>query len=213
LGDPLRTGQILTNLLSNAVKFTAQGWIRLSVAVLSGADGQNMIRFSVRDTGIGIPADKQELLFKPFSQADSSTTREHGGTGLGLVISARLAGAMGGTLSFESGEGLGSCFNLDIPLQTAADSRPAGFLHARQIRTLIVDRNRDARTLLRDYLERQGLSVIESDDSGAVFALSEKAWSEDKPFDLAIVDWPEDAPEDLCLQPDHHEPARKFMYP
>ncbi len=213
LGDPLRTGQILTNLLSNAVKFTAQGWIRLSVAVLSSADGQNMIRFSVRDTGIGIPADKQELLFKPFSQADSSTTREHGGTGLGLVISARLAGAMGGTLSFESGEGLGSCFNLDIPLQTAADSRPAGFLHARQIRTLIVDRNRDARTLLRDYLERQGLSVIESDDSGAVFALSEKAWSEDKPFDLAIVDWPEDAPEDLCLQPDHHEPGEEIHVP
>ena len=111
VGDPLRLRQVLTNLIGNAVKFTAQGKVTIQVA--PGPDG---ITFTVTDTGIGIPADKRDLLFKPFSQVDDSLTRRYGGTGLGLAISRELVGLMGGTISCDSTEGVGSTFAFTIPL-------------------------------------------------------------------------------------------------
>jgi len=112
--DKVRLKQILMNLLSNAVKFTEEGSIAITVRRLNGE-----VTIVVADTGIGIPKDRQELLFKPFRQVDDSSTRQHGGTGLGLYISRRLARLMGGDVAFESNEGVGSIFNVTIPVSSA----------------------------------------------------------------------------------------------
>jgi CheY-like chemotaxis protein len=125
--DPGRLRQILVNLLDNAVKFTAAGTVRLEVESesLPGEEGEIELRFTVRDTGIGIPADRMDRLFKPFSQADSSTTRVYGGTGLGLVICRRLAERLGGRLWVESEPGHGSTFFFTIRCRPAALPEPA----------------------------------------------------------------------------------------
>jgi signal transduction histidine kinase len=117
-GDPLRLRQIVVNLVGNAVKFTSRGEVVLQVSAELGG-----IRFAVRDTGIGIPEQKQKLIFEPFSQADGSMARQYGGTGLGLTISARLVEAMGGRLSVVSTPGQGSCFSFALPLAAVGDSR------------------------------------------------------------------------------------------
>lgn len=115
-GDSVRLGEILTNFIANALKFTAGGSLALEVDREDVADPQTHLRFSVVDTGIGIPADKHDLLFKPFSQVDSSMTREFSGTGLGLAISRRLASLLGGEVGVSSQAGSGSTFWLRIPL-------------------------------------------------------------------------------------------------
>ena len=114
-GDVARIRQILTNLVGNAIKFTERGEIRVSAERAAGKDGQ-VIRYAVRDTGIGIPEEKQEIIFQAFEQADGSTTRKYGGTGLGLTISSRLAHLMGGRLEVESSPGEGSLFRLVLPV-------------------------------------------------------------------------------------------------
>lgn len=103
--DPQRIRQVLVNLIDNAFKFTDRGRVTVSLDALQSSAEEMLLRFVVRDTGIGIPADKQRLIFEPFSQADGSATRRHGGTGLGLAISRRLAGLMGGSISVESWPG------------------------------------------------------------------------------------------------------------
>jgi len=116
---------VLLNLVGNALKFTPAGSVRVKVETTFSPDRTLMTRFSVRDTGIGIPADKRELIFDPFRQADGSTTRKYGGTGLGLAISARLVEIMGGRLQVESEEGCGSTFHFTCPfgLSDAAEAR------------------------------------------------------------------------------------------
>jgi signal transduction histidine kinase/ActR/RegA family two-component response regulator len=124
LGDQVRLRQVLTNLCGNAVKFTEQGKVEIRVTAGDAVpDGRREITFTVTDTGIGIPDDKRNLLFKSFSQADESNTRRYGGTGLGLVISKEIVERMGGTLTFESSEGEGSVFSFSIPL---AESETGG---------------------------------------------------------------------------------------
>jgi signal transduction histidine kinase len=108
--DPLRLRQVLLNLLGNAIKFTAEGSVEMDVAIESQDANEVSLRFSVRDTGPGIPLEKQDLIFKPFCQADSHTTRQFGGTGLGLTISSRLVEMMGGRIGVESEAGSGSTF-------------------------------------------------------------------------------------------------------
>ena len=120
MGDPLRIKQIILNLLGNAAKFTSKGSIFVSVDMLQFHGTTGVVRISVRDTGIGISSDALEKIFKPFSQADSSTTRHYGGTGLGLTISRRLAELMEGSISVESEPGIGSCFRVVIPLSIAS---------------------------------------------------------------------------------------------
>jgi CheY-like chemotaxis protein/HPt (histidine-containing phosphotransfer) domain-containing protein len=125
-GDAARLRQILVNLLDNAIKFTAQGEVRLEVEAAprteSQVPGALELRFAIRDTGIGIPADRMDRLFKPFGQADSSTTRLYGGTGLGLVISRRLVERLGGRMSVESLPGHGSTFRFTLPCRRVASS-------------------------------------------------------------------------------------------
>ena len=114
-GDPLRLRQILVNLLGNALKFTGQGEVRISLALESREGDELVLHYSVRDTGIGIPADKQRAIFEPFRQADGSMARKYGGTGLGLAISAQLVGIMGGRMWVDSTPGEGSTFHFTLP--------------------------------------------------------------------------------------------------
>ena len=122
--DPVRIRQVLTNLCDNAIKFTAQGSVTVTVARKLSEIGDAQLQFSVADTGIGIPAEKQKAVFEAFSQADSSTTRKFGGTGLGLTICARLVELMGGRIWIESVPGQGSTFHFTVRLQTARPAAP-----------------------------------------------------------------------------------------
>ncbi len=117
-GDPIKIKQILINLLSNGIKFTSKGSITISADHLNRPDNSHWIRFMVTDTGCGIPKEKLDEVFEPFVQADGSMTRSFGGTGLGLAICRRLATLMGGEITAKSRQGQGSCFILDLPLQT-----------------------------------------------------------------------------------------------
>lgn len=122
MGDPTRLGQILTNLLNNAVKFTERGDVTVSVSGRKQEDSTYEIHFEVKDTGIGVPEDKIERLFQPFSQVDASTTRKYGGTGLGLAISRRLVNLMGGRIWMESIVGIGSTFHFTILAESDPDA-------------------------------------------------------------------------------------------
>ena len=124
-GDPVRLRQILTNLISNAIKFTERGSVTVKVRRIGETPAQHQLRFEVQDTGIGIDAATRERLFQPFSQADASTTRLYGGTGLGLVISHRIVSLMGGRIGVESQPGMGSTFWFEIPLLKVAGDMPS----------------------------------------------------------------------------------------
>ncbi|WP_084584460.1 ATP-binding protein [Sphingomonas azotifigens] len=155
LSDPSRLRQLLFNLLSNALKFTANGSIGLRASKVAGEAGQGArLRIAVSDTGIGIPADKLEEIFESFRQADSSTTRQFGGTGLGLTICRNLAQALGGDIIVESELGRGSTFTLDLPLVAAeapSAAVPASDPNATAV--LIVERNPITRAMLRTVFE------------------------------------------------------------
>jgi CheY-like chemotaxis protein/anti-sigma regulatory factor (Ser/Thr protein kinase) len=152
-GDAARVRQIVFNLLSNALKFTARGGIWVTAE--GAEDGE--LRIAVRDTGIGIPADKHQEIFESFKQADGATTRKFGGTGLGLAIVRNIALAMGGDVRVESVEGQGTAFTLDMPFVAAELAAPeptgAGPL-------LIVDRNPISRSMLKAVLEKRAGSVV-----------------------------------------------------
>ncbi|GAA5190287.1 PAS domain S-box protein [Ferrimonas gelatinilytica] len=153
-GDPLRLGQVLTNLLSNALKFTEKGEVVLSI------DGDDRIRFSVRDTGIGMNPAQQQRLFQSFSQADSSTTRKYGGTGLGLAISRRLVQLMQGEIRVDSTPGHGSTFYFELPLKAAAPVQRPMPTELSGMPLLLVDDNDTALDILEHTLSSFGFTVI-----------------------------------------------------
>ena len=162
LGDPLRVGQILTNLASNAVKFTEQGEVHIAVSLRAARGDQVELRFQVEDTGIGLTADQQARLFRPFAQADGSTTRRFGGTGLGLAICARLVKLMGGTIGVESEAGHGSRFFFTVAFRARTGERrqrPGVPLAVRGKRVLVGEPNATARRSMVDTLVDTGLSV------------------------------------------------------
>ncbi len=167
VGDALRLRQVLMNLLSNAVKFTDAGEVGLTVACADAG----WLRFSVRDTGVGIAADKLGHLFRPFVQLDRSFTRRAGGTGLGLSISRHLVERMGGRIWVESDAGRGStfAFELPAPLPTAMAPRPSGVsVNLRGLRALICDGDATNRLILREMLGGWGAAIDETADVGDV---------------------------------------------
>jgi signal transduction histidine kinase/CheY-like chemotaxis protein len=167
--DPGRLRQILMNLVGNAVKFTHAGGVSLRVAPDLMEDGGHGIRFTVTDTGIGIPQEDQARLFQPFSQVDASSSRRYGGTGLGLVICDRLCRAMGGRIEVESSPGKGSSFHFMLPCP-----KGAGPVAAQPGDALVVSSDRLLRTLLSRLLEKQGwrVSAAESMDQATGSGLS-----------------------------------------
>ncbi len=183
-GDSTRLRQIVSNLLSNAIKFTHQGSVHLRVQVLS-SDAQGIVLgVSVQDSGIGIPADRLDRLFQAFSQVDSSTTRRFGGTGLGLVISARLCEAMGGAIQARSHEGVGSIFSFTVRLghgtriQDAAPENLQQLDTGAQHRVLVVDDDAINRTLATAMLRKIGLQAdVAKDGRESVAMVAHKAYS------------------------------------
>ena len=192
-GDPTRLRQLLFNLVGNAVKFTERGTITVAVQALPGApDGRATLRFEVRDSGVGIPEDVLPTLFRPFQQADSSTTRRFGGTGLGLAICRRLVEAMGGTISVESRPGRGSRFWFDLVLRRSAALPPVIALPAPPVvadpalpplRILVAEDNAVNRLLIRARLQRAGHRIVVVEDG--VRAVEAAA---DQDFDVVLMD-------------------------
>src|SRR5204863_4379854 len=154
LGDPLRLGQILTNFVNNAIKFTERGEIGLNIDLLERTGEKVQLKFSVRDTGIGMTAEQSAKLFQPFMQADSSTTRKHGGTGLGLTICRRLVDLMGGRVWLESEPGVGSTFycTVWIGIGEAVGSGKIVPEKISRLRVLVVDDNPTACEILQEQL-------------------------------------------------------------
>ncbi len=195
VGDPLRLRQILLNLVGNAIKFTAEGEVEIQVTLDDTRDREVQLRFRVRDTGIGIPADKLGSIFEAFEQADSSTTRQFGGTGLGLSICRRLVHLMRGSIEVQSNRGGGSVFqfSLCLGLQQApqyapsiADDSPAGALLDQPV--LVVEDNTRCRQLLCAYVESWGMMPTACDSVAAALTRLTTARAAGRPFRLALID-------------------------
>jgi two-component system, sensor histidine kinase and response regulator len=189
-GDPGRLRQVLLNLLSNAIKFTAHGEVAIQVNKLSENQNQTVLRFDVRDTGIGIPTEKQHLLFQPFSQVDASTTRQYGGTGLGLSIARALVEQMGGTIAVSSTPGVGSTFWFTATLAQQVDTtRPASerFASLAGVRVLIVDDNANSLEILRRQVSAWGMEAYTADCAERALEALRKA-SLAQFYQVAIID-------------------------
>jgi two-component system, sensor histidine kinase and response regulator len=193
VGDALRLGQVLINLVNNAVKFTERGEVVVAADVAAREGDRVRLRFTVRDTGIGMSPEQQARLFEAFTQADGSTTRKYGGTGLGLAISRQLVGLMGGEISVESRPGVGSTFTFIVPidLQVGTVSPRLSLLADLQaIRVLVVDDNETARTILHDELAAMGIAVKAVGSGPAALAeLVRASGAEERPYDLVLMDW------------------------
>jgi two-component system sensor histidine kinase/response regulator len=190
LGDPLRLGQILTNFVNNAVKFTERGEIRLNIDLLERTGDKVQLKFSVRDTGIGMSKEQSQKLFQPFVQADTSTTRKHGGTGLGLTICRRLVELMGGRVWLESEPGVGSTFYFTVWLgvATARGVRRVVPEQLAKLRVLVVDDNAAAREILAEPLTTVARQV-QTVSSGMEAIAAIKAQDPSTPFDIVFMDW------------------------
>jgi two-component system, sensor histidine kinase and response regulator len=190
-GDPVRLRQIVLNLLSNAIKFTKKGEVVVHVAVAHRSATETILRFEIRDTGIGIPAQVQARLFQPFMQADSSTSRCFGGTGLGLVISQRLTNLMQGDIGVQSIAGSGATFWFTVKLEAAAKTSPAtgtDVLSPHGRRVLIVDDNATSRNVLGKLCENWGLSHVAVYSAEIALNALRTAAANRVPFELAIMD-------------------------
>ena len=188
-GDPTRLRQVIVNYLSNAFKFTDHGEIFLRVSLDSELEDQAILRFEVRDTGIGIAREAQQRLFKSFQQVDASTTRKYGGTGLGLAISKRLAELMGGEIGLESVEGQGSTFWFTARFALQKD-RPVFYKRASldNVPLLIVDDNSTNRKILLGMLKSTGCIVEMVDRADQALERMIMATSAGRPFKVAIID-------------------------
>ncbi|MRR54086.1 MAG: PAS domain S-box protein [Deltaproteobacteria bacterium] len=189
-GDPGKLRQILVNLLSNALKFTHQGEIVLRAALDREDDNNAWVRFSVRDTGIGIPQTRIKDIFALFSQVDASTTRRYGGTGLGLAISRQLAELMGGTIDVESEEGRGSTFFLAVKFAkqtTSRDSSRAVPAEIRNERLLVVDANTTSRLAVTEKLHLWGYRFDEAGDENSALTLLHSGLAENNPYSYVFI--------------------------
>jgi two-component system, sensor histidine kinase and response regulator len=192
VGDPGRLRQVLLNLAGNALKFTERGEVEVRVSTDRQAASEVTLKFSVRDTGVGISLEQQKNIFDAFTQADTSVTRRFGGTGLGLTISRQLVTMMGGTIGVESEPGRGSTFHFTarFGLTSEAVEEPAraAFASLGSVRVLAVDDNRTNRLLLREMLESWGLKPVMTQDGEEALKALEQAARDREPFTLVIVD-------------------------
>ncbi|MGY0789050.1 response regulator [Azospirillum argentinense] len=190
IGDPLRIGQILVNYANNAVKFTERGEIAIIVRLEEEVGSDLLVRFEVRDTGIGLNDDQKNQLFQSFQQADASTTRKYGGTGLGLAISKRLAELMGGSVGVDSVPGQGSCFWFTARL---GRDKPRRVLlprpDLRGLRCLVVDDNENARVVLTDMLSAMSFTAEAVESGPAAIQAARFAAREGRPFRVVLLDW------------------------
>ncbi len=189
-GDALRLGQILINFANNAVKFTEQGEIHVLVRLVEDSGKRVLLRFEVRDTGIGIAPEQLGRLFQSFQQADVSTTRRYGGTGLGLAICKSLAELMGGQAGAESTLGKGSSFWVVIPLERGTapqPQQPPPGLRDRHV--LVVDDNETAATVLADMLQAMGFEATQVHSGEAALQTLKEAQAEGRGFGLLLLDW------------------------
>jgi len=189
VGDPQRIRQCLINMVGNAIKFTRAGEVAIKISIAADIDATaTRVRFEVRDTGIGISADTLSNLFKPFTQADASTTRHFGGTGLGLSIVLRLVEMMGGTVGAHSELGSGSTFWFELPLERRA--APVAIQTVKTSgRILVVDDNHTNRRVLLGQLAHAGFDVDAVASGAGALAAMRQAWIDNRPFDLAVIDF------------------------
>ncbi|HEY7251444.1 MAG TPA: PAS domain S-box protein [Methylomirabilota bacterium] len=194
IGDAGRLRQVLLNLVGNAIKFTERGEVVVLVeaAAEPAPEGEVRLRFTVTDTGIGIPPEKQAKIFQAFEQEDTSTTRKYGGTGLGLTIAARLVALMGGQISVDSSPGRGSTFAFTArfglqphPPETTAASAPAVL---RGVPVLIVDDNATNRHILEEWLRGYAIAPTVADDGVTAMAALWRGVAEGRPYPLALLD-------------------------
>jgi two-component system, sensor histidine kinase and response regulator len=192
-GDPTRLRQILFNLVGNAIKFTAEGQVALTAEVQRQDDGDCILHFTIADTGIGIPKDKQGLIFDAFAQADTSTTRVFGGTGLGLTITSRLVDMMGGKIWVNSEPGKGSEFHFtaragvgDAPASQLSVGLPEGMLHGASV--LVVDDNQTNRRILDRLLTRWGMRVVCVESGRNAIEELNRARASGNPYRLILTD-------------------------
>ncbi len=205
--DPTRLRQILINLVGNAIKFTEIGEVRVAVCLVKPAVGGPLLQFRVTDTGIGMTADDQAKLFRPFTQADSSTTRRYGGTGLGLTISKRLAELLGGDISVETAVGTGSIFTLTVATgdiegiglvddlgtgeahkRPSVESSSASASHDLQGRVLLAEDGPDNQRLISLVLRKAGATVDLAENGQTAYDKALAALAAGQPFDLILMD-------------------------
>jgi PAS domain S-box-containing protein len=191
VGDPLRLRQIVVNLVGNAIKFTDHGEVVLRVQTEWCQDSVTQLNFSVADTGIGIPPDKQAMIFEAFAQADSSTTRRYGGTGLGLAISAQLVELMGGHLSVESQPGRGSTFHFTVRFEVphcAVETPTPRWRTLTDLPVLIVDDNATNRRILEEVLTNWHMRPVAVESASSALAALERSLRNKQPFAIALLD-------------------------
>ncbi len=190
-GDPGRLRQIITNLVNNAIKFTTNGEVVIRVKTENETDSEAVLRFEVADTGIGIPKEQQDRLFKSFSQVDASTTRKYGGTGLGLAISKRLSEMMDGQIGVESEKGKGSTFWFTAKFEKQKETAPLKAFQKADVSNqyiLIVDDNKTNRFVLREQLTFFGCTFDEASNGATALEMLKSAKADGKPFNIAILD-------------------------
>jgi CheY-like chemotaxis protein len=203
--------QVLVNLLGNALKFPERGSITLRARLVTGDAGAPAIAFAVEDTGIGIAAGRLAAIFDPFTQADGSTSRRFGGTGLGLTISARLVELMGGRISVDSVEGRGSTFHVVVPVDVLGDASDVAPRELAGVRVLVVDDSAPACEALAALATRMGAVVSMAPSAADAVRALQSAQSGGDPFDLVLMDF--QMPERNGLDALHDARRRRVTLP